>query len=153
MDNDHQTTTWVHRGPQVIQIHPLAVELPMESTVVSASVEDGTGDHVYTINISENRFFRTALVLVSDRADHLDLAMQAWGELRVSSDGNVRQILAPILSGSQAVFLFSEARDGRIGAQFRADRKRVLLALDIEEHGSNADVAAELGHSLKVKLQ
>ena len=140
------------RGSQVIDLSPLRIELPLELTIMSASINKDFNEEYYTVIFGGNKVLRSMMIYVTTVEEHVRITEAAWGQLVPCQVGKVAEILKPVFHGVIGSFLKNQSRNpSHVGALLNFNGRFVLLSFHIYRGAVNSkDLPLEVSKSLRL---
>jgi hypothetical protein len=142
----------LHRGSQVIELPPIRIELPLDTTIVHKTVLLELAEQHYTVMFYGNKVVRSLMIYVTATEAHVDITKAGWGRLEVEEGGKVAEILAPVFPEKGVSFLCRRSRrPTHIGALTCAGGWYFLFSFHLYRGAlGSKDLPGELGKSIKV---
>jgi hypothetical protein len=133
-----------HRGSQIIELPPITIELPLQSTFVLATLNLEFSERYYTVMFGGNKILRTLLIY----------ATAGWGQLEGDQGERVAKILGPVFPQRGTTYLCKRSRQPtHIGALLNANNTYFLFAFRVFGGAlKSQNIIKELSNSINVKL-
>jgi hypothetical protein len=143
-----------HRGSQIIELPPITIELPLQSTFVLATLNLEFSERYYTVMFGGNKILRTLLIYATDKLNHVDIAAAGWGQLEGDQGERVAKILGPVFPQRGTTYLCKRSRQPtHIGALLNANNTYFLFAFRVFGGAlKSQNIIKELSNSINVKL-
>jgi len=142
----------LHRGRQVIELPAIRIELPLESSFMSLSVNTEFSERYYTVMFQGNKVLRSLMIYVTGSQEHANIAKTGWGQLESDQSGKVAKVLGGAFPSHDIVFLCKLSRQpARIGALLSTMGSFHLFSFHVYRGALKSELLPfELKNSIKI---